>query len=1141
MANVVNTLVVPDSTKVGPYYDDFNEDKNFFRILFRPGRAVQGRELTQIQTILQNQIERFGQHIFVNGSSVLGGVTDISTIITLNLSSTYANTTINVASFQNQTIRYSSGNTDVIARVLQTSPANANEPPALHIKYLTGTTFNSGDSIKIDSANVYANITSSSNAVSNGMLSFIYDSIYFYNGFFIKVPTQSVIISKYNVQANARIGLELSDSIVTETSDTSLLDPALEASNYQAPGAARYSADLVLATRALDSTDDEAFVEISKVVNGTLVSQVSTPIYAEIEDELARRTYDESGNYTVKPFVLTFKDVPNDTANVFGILSSGKAYIYGYEYETISDTSLVIPKARTTQNLINQLLPMNYGNYVYVDTLGGVFDTSKMERVDVHLVPQSNVDFTSATTYARTKMGSVRVRDINFFGGDTSVPARKFEYYFFDPLFNVITGTANSTSLAQNQIVLNTSNSSVTTNAYIGGTITLTGGLSAGDVRTIVSYNGTTFTANVSPQFTITPTTNTTYTIGFNFTSAESFIKSSVFTPGATANANANISITSRSNGQANGLTGVTEASLLPLIFSNPNSFLANNIQNQSYQYRKIYTGVTFTSGVSTSISSGSESFEGVTSSSNIASTVTQNWLVICTDKQSSARANGEQIKVTTSITGTSPQLAVLNSSNASESFTATVYAKMLTNGSNAKQRALTLSLANTLVFATEAPANTFIGSTGSNTSIYLNSGQVLIQNPSRTVDTRESLYISNVIAVPKIYDLNGSSVPAAGASLTGYTDVTSRYTIDDGQKDEFYGHANIRLKAGFPSCKGPLIVCVRYYQTTSDSGYFSIDSYPNLDQNITEEGNVIGTGYSIIPSYTDTSGNFYQRRDSIDFRPVRNNADNTFPSIFTGIKIPIPATEFQSDYRYYLGRRDLISLSSNKQLVLTQGTPDKYPQNPISPARAMVMYVLNVPPYTLYSSNVLAQYIDNRNYTMKDIGILDKRLQAVEYYVALSQLETNTTTMQIKDVNGLNRTKQGILADPFNDASLSDSNKSDYIAGIDSTTTQLVPEANTTAITLVSSSKSGVTETEDKIILSYTTVPFLTQNAATKTTPVADYLFSSFEGQLYTVPEADIWKETNVQPNTLINADLVNETLTTARVIQRDVKSRNR
>ena len=58
---------------VNPYYDDFDEEKQFYRILFRTGRAVQARELTQLQTNIQRQIERFGRSIFKEGSIVIPG------------------------------------------------------------------------------------------------------------------------------------------------------------------------------------------------------------------------------------------------------------------------------------------------------------------------------------------------------------------------------------------------------------------------------------------------------------------------------------------------------------------------------------------------------------------------------------------------------------------------------------------------------------------------------------------------------------------------------------------------------------------------------------------------------------------------------------------------------------------------------------------------------------------------------------------------------------------------------------------------------------------------------------------------------------------------------------------------------------
>ena len=58
---------------VSPYFDDFDKNKNFSRVLFKPGSPVQARELTTLQSILQNQIEQFGTHFFKEGSKVIPG------------------------------------------------------------------------------------------------------------------------------------------------------------------------------------------------------------------------------------------------------------------------------------------------------------------------------------------------------------------------------------------------------------------------------------------------------------------------------------------------------------------------------------------------------------------------------------------------------------------------------------------------------------------------------------------------------------------------------------------------------------------------------------------------------------------------------------------------------------------------------------------------------------------------------------------------------------------------------------------------------------------------------------------------------------------------------------------------------------
>ena len=70
---------MPEKTdlNVSPYYDDYSEDKNFHKVIFRASRPLQSRELTQSQSILQNQIERFGDHMFKEGSIVSGAVADV--------------------------------------------------------------------------------------------------------------------------------------------------------------------------------------------------------------------------------------------------------------------------------------------------------------------------------------------------------------------------------------------------------------------------------------------------------------------------------------------------------------------------------------------------------------------------------------------------------------------------------------------------------------------------------------------------------------------------------------------------------------------------------------------------------------------------------------------------------------------------------------------------------------------------------------------------------------------------------------------------------------------------------------------------------------------------------------------------------
>lgn len=1109
-ANVVNTLIVPAASKVAPYYDDFDESKNFHRIMFRPGYAVQARELTQLQTILQNQVERFGRHIFVNGSSVIGGKLDVMDVITLNVYPEYSNTAVDISAFKNKTIRYSSGNNYVTARVVDTSVGSNTAPPSIQVKYLTGAEFGPGATIRTDDNTVTANLVPTSNVSSNGSVAFIYDSIYFMQGHFVKVPAHSVVVSKHNRNANVKIGLELLDNIITEADDISLLDPALEASNYQAPGAGRYQLILNLATRALDSVDDAKWIQIAKVESGVVRELITAPIYSEIEDVLARRTYDESGNYIVRPFKLRVEDSIEDPSNNFTlVISSGKAYLYGYEVENQAETRIEIPRARTKNYVNNYNLNCNYGNYVIVDDLKGAFPISTMGVVDMHCVTPNAINYATSGTYNSSKIGTARVRDINFYSGDTNVSARKHEFYFFDTKFKSITGNATSSAGNNQSIVMNSITISGANNAYVGAFIKIVAGNSAGDVRIVTAYDGNSKTATVYPAFSYNIDTSSQYEIQFDITDVDAFVTDSRYSDtGATTNASASISIQSKDDGLMTGNTFAYDPNMRNSMFLFPQSHIATGLTDQSYVYRKVFSGVSFTSGNSSVLTAGTdEDFVGATSSSNTTSTVMDNFLVVVTANTGSPRQLGEQIKVSTSITTSTPEQATLFTGNTSDSFVATVYAKMSARDSSAQPRVKTLVLANTQTFSSGSADVNILGPTGSNTYVYLDAGQVAIKNPS--VSQSESLYISDVINFVKIYTKDTDPVP--GEDLTLLNDITDRYTIERGHKPEYYDHASIRLKTGFAPPRNWIIVCCRYYKSTNDVGYFSVDSYPFIANTVYEEGKSIGTGYSLIPVL-----NGMRLADTIDFRPVRPNASNTEYFGFTSVRTPMAATDFTCDYNHYLERRDIVSVSINDTVTLTKGIASVNPYFPSLPNRSMLLHRLRVLPYTISTNSIIIENIEHKRYTMEDISVIDRRVRNLEYNVTLNSLEKDATDLTIKDADGLDRTKYGILADSFNSHLLGDSSSSDYLCAVDvdgsfsPTKGILMPGSVAYYDRLEANSATmvNVSRHEDKITLAYKTVPAISQGVATKAIPLNSYLFAEFRGQIITVPENDRWKD---------------------------------
>ena len=206
--------------------------------------------------------------------------------------STYNNTTL-------------TGNTSgVVAQVIGVSVTDGTDPDTLFIKYDKTGTDNACYRFYSMVKQLHQMQQASNNCCCKYTHRFssaiIQAGVYYINGFHVKVDSSTLVLDKYTNTPSYRIGLTVTESFVTPNDDTSLNDNVNGTSNVNAPYAHRFKITLTLAKKTLTATDDNNFFEIARVDNGNIKSMVRTTEYAVLEDTLARRTFDRSGDYVLQ-------------------------------------------------------------------------------------------------------------------------------------------------------------------------------------------------------------------------------------------------------------------------------------------------------------------------------------------------------------------------------------------------------------------------------------------------------------------------------------------------------------------------------------------------------------------------------------------------------------------------------------------------------------------------------------------------------------------------------------------------------------------------------------------------------------------------------------------------------------------------
>ena len=517
---------------IAPYFDDFDKSKGFLKVLFKPGFPVQARELTTLQSLLQDQIDTFGQGVYKEGSMVVpGGITLNKDVPCILIQNNYLNLDVENyrTALDGKIIKGSTSG--VRARILFSISAatSTRSNITFYLNYLQKaednetSTFSAGETFTCESDITYLSTTIAagtplaqllnSSANSRGSTASVGAGVFFTRGYFVNVAEQTIILDQYGTDPTYKVGLKVEERIVTADEDASLYDNAIGSTNFSAPGADRFKISLTLVKKLTTAPNSADFIELLRTNTGKIEKKVERSDLGFINDILATRTKEESGNYYVKKFKIDAKENLDDgfnggvysasdttsagstpsESNISLQLSSGCAYVQGYRTERLSTTYKDVDKPRTFATEMNKTVTSDFGNFVLMTNL---FEAPRLyETIDL----KSDLTATPGTAAGIT-IGTAKVANFAFesgnVAGDTSTVYRS---NLIDVDFLVeftLTGSVTGSPSAGDFIVGVTSGA---TGLYSGGSgvtqylNTVNGTFVAGEVLKFNNASGATF------------------------------------------------------------------------------------------------------------------------------------------------------------------------------------------------------------------------------------------------------------------------------------------------------------------------------------------------------------------------------------------------------------------------------------------------------------------------------------------------------------------------------------------------------------------------------------------------------------------------------------------------------------------------
>ena len=1106
-------MALETNFNVSPYFDDFEtvaKVKRYHKILFKPGVAVQTRELTQLQSMLQEQVARFGTNIYKDGTIIDGCEFQYDAnvaFIKLRDSDIGGNTVV-VSAFANVIVQ--GVTTGVRAKVIVAASGTQAGAPNYNtflVKYIDGGTSKTNKTFGLNEQLVYlpadgglgqrAN-TITSDAFGFGSVFHIGGGIIFQKGNFINVDSQVIILEKYSTTPSTRVGFTTTELIVTSTTDGTLLDNATGSYNYNAPGADRLKLTPTLTKKALtDTANTTNFLPIFKVTDGIVTYATNDTEFNVLGRELAKRTYEESGNYQLKQMNVQVKE-HLDTGTNFGRFTAGAGgdknklaigidpgvvYVQGYRLETLATEYIATSKAITTNTETSLAVTANFGNYVLVNELCGTWDPTTLQTVSLRSVARLALSTTVLGTGAApgVEIGTAKVKAVVYSSGTMGKKDGVFKLYLFDIDMSVsgktfgdtrgfyvnnASGPDNHADAVLETIVIGTTGGASTATTSIRAVLKET------DFNKGIFALGTNFTKQVK---TTAGVVNGTYefrdkaTLSFNTGGVGVLSLSGVhaggteeFTYGAGSlndTQKRTIQVVTNKTAQSASLPGLVKQVQGAIA----NTLMANTLVGNSTNFITSLKVGDFIS-VSNTGGTGSVTTKIVSIASN-ESIVTNPAIATVADATFHCLAAA----------------AGAGTARVHKIFPTGYIFDLTANGAGGTERTgvidsstqMTLNLRETI-------ANT------TTMTVFFNNKREAAVGITKTVRKSRIVRLNLAagsgilgpwfLGVADVFKLRGVYV-GPSYSLTN-RNLVKEFRIIRNSDDSLYRTSKLAIKDSSTvvlKTTDRVVVEFDYFEHTRSGGigFATVDSYIIDPNESTSNTTAIVTAE--IPRYSSTTTGVYALRDSLDFRPRVQSNSNTNLTVITnsalnpvanttidvdsdGSYVPVPDSTFTSDVVYYMPRVDRVVMGKDGKSKVISGIASLSPRPPQEPTESITLSMLGVTPYPSLSLENSRTFTDpqsnltrtdlavivrpsfHRRYTMQDIASIDRRIDRLEYYTALNVLEKAAKDLAVPDGNGLDRFKNGIFVDAFFGHQNADLTDPSYAASIDKDKGELRP-----------------------------------------------------------------------------------------------------